>query len=174
MTLFQTPQSKSGIPLATKRGSLIENDGPSPQRAPEAMREAARMAREGRASVRVRSLSSTYNCVGLALASRRANVSPSLVLWILAEDGYRQLGSDGEHAPGDIVLYFDEPDPIPKHVGIVAKRQRLITPGGRGFGDYGTWVLSQWGHDGEYLHRLRDVPEPYGNHVEYWTDRIDS
>ena len=32
-------------------------------------------------------------------------------------------------------------------------------------------VLSQWGDDGEYIHKLTEVPNEYGKAEEFWTDR---
>lgn len=172
MTLLRNIQEPSGIPLSTKLGTWIENDGPGLERPRQAMKEAERFAKKGRISVETRSLSATYNCVGMVLASRRAVVSPDLVAWILFEDGYRLLDPTETHSRGDVVLYFDESDPVPVHMGVVAERKRPITAGGMGIGSIETWVLSQWGRDGEYLHKLKDVPTAYGTRIEYWTDRI--
>ena len=54
-----------------------------------------------------------------------------------------------------------------RHVGIIYERNPILHPQP----GFEFWVLSQWGEDGEYLHRLADVPVLLGNQVEYWSDR---
>jgi len=31
--------------------------------------------------------------------------------------------------------------------------------------------MSKWGGDGEYIHPVDHVPDAYGQHIEYWTER---
>lgn len=87
MTLLRNTQEPSGIPLSTKLGTWIENDGPGLERPRQAMKEAERFAKKGRISVESRSLSATYNCVGMVLASRRAVVSPDRALTSVRSPG---------------------------------------------------------------------------------------
>jgi hypothetical protein len=37
--------------------------------------------------------------------------------------------------------------------------------------DPSEWVISKWGDEGEYRHRIDDVPAVYGAATEFWTDR---
>lgn len=53
------------------------------------------------------------------------------------------------------------------HAGVVM--ERISVPESASF-DF--MVLSKWGDQGgEYLHRFRDVPDTFGDIVEFWTER---
>lgn len=67
---------------------------------------------------------------------------------------------------GDVVVYRDEGGAV-VHVGVVSQVQTDLREGTRGI-----LVLSQWGADGEYFHRIDDVNPLLGKPVEYWTDRV--
>jgi hypothetical protein len=82
---------------------------------------------------------------------------------ILHDDEYVPVAPD-EVAEGDVVVYSRSETYT--HVGLVLRvdvsienAQRRIT------------VLSKWGADGEYVHALDDVPELYGGHVVFHTER---
>ena len=67
--------------------------------------------------------------------------------------------------PGDVVVYRDE-EGFVVHVGLVTEVETNVKEA--------TWevsVLSQWGGDGEYFHRIDDVSPLLGKPTEYWTDR---
>lgn len=167
MTLYDPqgqPIDDSGIPLATRKGTAIPNEQP-PQRHPSSMREAADMARGVGASIQVRSLRSTYNCLGMVFANRRTWVEPEHLQLILEEDNYRKLVDINELQRGDVVVYHDDDGDI-SHVGIVI----AINPW-RPDETRDIFVLSQWGQDGEYFHLVDDVPHHLGQANEYWTDR---
>lgn len=159
-----------GIPLATKRGSRIANNGPAAELPPDRMREAERLWKREISGIKIRSHSSSYNCVGLPFASRRAVIDNTLILWILEEDGYRQIHENNVQ-PGDLVVYYGPLEPTPSHIGVVIRLKRLDVAG-RAAGKPRIVVLSQWGFDGEYEHGLGDVPTLYGDRWEFWTDRI--
>jgi hypothetical protein len=122
-------------------------------------------ARE-RPRARLRSITNTYNCVGMVVGSRRVWIDPADLIRILVEDGYRKLNGLAEAQFGDVVVYRNAKREV-VHVGIVigknlydpeAVRDPLV-------------VLSKWGGAGEYEHDLSDVPVQLGSPAEFWTDR---
>lgn len=114
----------------------------------------------------LRSSDATYNCLGLAFASRRTHIDTRHTRLILTEDGYAPIASEDDLRVGDLVVYKDEGGEI-KHVGIVvgaddlfdASRSRNIR------------VMSKWGEGGEFIHALRAVTQMFGHILEFWTDR---
>lgn len=114
----------------------------------------------------LRSISNTYNCVGLVVACRRVWAWPEDLVRVLIEDGYRRLAGEVEVEFGDIVVYEDDDGEV-THVGIVIGKN-VLTPGSSR--DV-LRVLSKWGGDGEYLHDLSHVPQVYGRVAAFWTDR---
>lgn len=108
-----------------------------------------------------------YNCFGLIWASRRTSIyDESEISKILTDDGYRQLATDRELQPGDVVLYRLPGNTL--HAAMVMELRQLHSRGPRV-----PWVLSKWGSVfGEDLHPLMDVPRDIeGCLVEFWTDR---
>jgi hypothetical protein len=85
-----------------------------------------------------------YNCHGLTFLSRRAFLLDELaVKLILADDEYYEVGLE-QVQTGDVILYYDRGEL--QHSGLVVfipEDEAVKTP----------WVLSKWGHAGEYLHR---------------------
>lgn len=102
--------------------------------------------------------------MGMVFANRRTWVDIEHLETFLIDDGYRQI-HDSELQVGDLVIYRDELDE-PTHVGIVHR----ITPY-RLDQTRDVYVLSQWGRDGEYFHRIDDVNHNLGEPAEFWTDR---
>jgi cell wall-associated NlpC family hydrolase len=84
---------------------------------------------------------------------------------ILREDGYRKLDNPSEAVLGDVVVYRNDGGEI-SHVGILVSVQLQLEVGGQEL-----TVLSQWGADGEYFHRIDDVNPRLGQPTEIWTDR---
>lgn len=128
----------------------------------EALLAGVRLHRETVPVARLRSLTATYNCVGMVFASRRTWVEPEEIRKILADDGYRQI-ADTSACVGDVVLYTDDQGNL-VHVGLVASVDivgsvRTIN------------VMSKWGRDGEYIHPVQAVPHLCGRPSEFWTDR---
>ncbi|MCI0459536.1 MAG: hypothetical protein L0Z62_21515 [Gemmataceae bacterium] len=113
-----------------------------------------------------RSITNTYNCVGLVVAARRVWVDPEHLVRILTDDGYRRLRGAEEADRGDVVIYHDDHGEA-CHVGIVMWRN-LIVPGET---KDPLTILSKWGGDGEYIHEMSRVPGYLGQPAEYWTDR---
>ena len=102
--------------------------------------------------------------MGLVFASRRTWVDIDHLQTFLEDDGYRQI-PDSDLRMGDLVIYRDESGE-PTHVGIVAQMSPYTPSHTRD-----VYVLSQWGRDGEYFHRIDDVNHNLGTPAEFWTDR---
>ena len=153
------------IPLGTKKGREIPNEQ-AMQRSPVQMEAARDIIVTHHSSANVRSLSSVYNCMGMAFASRRSGVEPEYLEWILGDDGYRRVSDEGELVPGDLVVYRDDQGDV-SHVGVITEIRTNVREGVRE-----VFVLSQWGRDGEYFHEVDDVSPLLGKPSEYWTDRV--
>jgi hypothetical protein len=115
-------------------------------------------------SARLRSLTATYNCIGMAFANRRTWIEPTHVQMILDDDGYQEV-SPKEVMPGDIVTYRDDSGEI-SHVAVVVSHEADVANAG-----WNTTVLSQWGADGEYLHDHRDVNQKLGKPDKFYSER---
>jgi hypothetical protein len=160
------PEDGLSMPLYTQKRNFIPNEQRL-ESAPEILRAAVSIMRKNRPDARLRSITATYNCLGMAFASRRTHIDPMHLSKILRDDGYRLLQPDEAASPGDVVVYknkFKEP----VHVGLVIKTTPNVDPGQP---PYNIEVLSKWGYDGEYLHEVTYVPEVLGSPEEYWTDR---
>lgn len=158
-----TERDPASILLATKEGNYIPNVRRRTQ-PPAIMREAVRIHSAEHPSMRVRSLSSEYNCVGLVFASRRTWVDPELVPMILKEDGYRRI-QPSEVESGDVLVYRNATGEL-VHLAIVLDHYPDVVEA-----SWKSRVVSQWGGDGEYLHDANDVSPFLGNPVEFWTER---
>lgn len=154
---------RNSLALATIRGTRIPN-WQKRERAPEAMRDAFRFVTEGHEGRVLRSLASTYNCIGMAFATRRTCIEPEHVSMILKEDGFAQLSQAAEVLTGDVVVY--ELDGEISHVAVVESNSPNLTDGSSNIR-----VLSQWGADGEYLHDYRDVHPQLGRPVRFYSER---
>jgi hypothetical protein len=150
----------------TANRNYIENERPDSERPLESLKEALKIAKDICPTAKCRSLTALYNCVGMALANRRTAVDIKHLEVILQDDGYRQI-PEKEVFEGDIVEYLRSS--VPQHVGIVYEL-RPSNPLTR-IGPIEIWVLSQWGEDGEYLHKLRCVPAIYGTELRFWSER---
>lgn len=154
------PRDRRSIPLATKQGDLIPNVRRQ-ECVPARMLECRRIGESRFHNIRTRSLSSTYNCVGLVFATRRTWVDPDEVARIFQGDGYKRVDIP---EIGDIAVYRKGGNI--KHVAVVTRIDATVATGERNI-----LLLSQWGADGEYLHSVGDVPEVFGQEVEYWSER---
>ncbi len=151
----------SGDPLAlkleTRKGRWIRNV-PRPEQQPSliASRMKALLGRFPNATPL--SASTAYNCFGLAFASRRtAIVDETDVEGILEDDGYRRRAwCPLDWRPGDVVVYRDGAGRL-AHLGLVAAIEAPPSDG-RSL----VFVASAWGDLGEYLHRIDEVPGPFG------------
>ena len=103
--------------------------------------------------------------MGMVFANRRTCVDIDHVGVILEDDGYRQITDSNELQIGALVVYKDDSG-NPSHVGIVYYLGPYHPDETRDI-----FVMSQWGRDGEYFHRIDDVNRNLGRPAEYWTDR---
>ena len=102
----------------------------------------------------------------MVFASRRTVVDCEHLETILRDDGYQRIPRE-EARIGDLVVYRS--NDIAKHVGVIYKfKDVTINPENP---RWEIWVLSQWGEDGEYLHKMDEVPLIYGNQREFWSER---
>jgi hypothetical protein len=116
-------------------------------------------------AAKLRSSSSTYNCVGHLFAARRTWVESDHLLTILERDGYSPFQDVQKLWVGDMVVY-ENPQGETTHVAQVTEIQLDVEVGGRK-----VIVLSKWGVYGEYLHELLDVPSRLGKPKAFWTER---
>lgn len=152
------------LPLATRRGRQIPNDRRM-ERPPVAMREAKDLVLATHPSATLRSLTSVYDCMGMVFAARRTTVATDVLQMILEDDEYHRLSSSDQVSIGDIVVYRDSQG-IATHVGLVVQAGPIRQDGTRDI-----FILSQWGANGEYFHRVDDVSPYLGTPTEYWSDR---
>jgi hypothetical protein len=152
------------IPMTTRDGSHIPNFR-RPEDSPEMRRGAANTLKVEHGNAKLRSSSSTYNCVGHLFASRRTWVESDHLPAILERDGYSRVDDPSKLCVGDIVVYENAHGEI-THVGQVVEMQPNLLDGGRK-----VIILSKWGVYGEYLHELLDVPLLLGRPRNFWTER---
>ncbi len=161
-----SPQDCHSIQLVTRERRWIRNVR-LPELPPERMKAAERTCHGSHPMIITRSLSATYNCFGMVFASRRTAITaPQELGHILHDDGYRRVSTRAEVKVGDVVVYRHAPGAEIAHVGIVIHVEHRL-----GQADVTITVLSQWGRDGEYIHNEADVPEVYGEHREYYSER---
>jgi hypothetical protein len=156
-------RDRDSIDLATSKNRRIPNVR-RPERAPESLSEGMRLVLENHPSARLRSLSATYNCIGMAFANRRAWIEPAHVEMIFLDDGYREV-EVSTVMPGDIVLYRDTQGNV-SHVAVVVSHERDLANA-----RWRTQVLSQWGADGEYFHDPGDVNQWLGKPDKFYSER---
>ncbi len=157
------PRDRASILLGTRLGTPIRNVRRRPQ-APATMMAALRLHTSEHPSLKLRSLASEYNCMGLVFASRRTWIEIDHLPMILKEDEYRQIPPK-EVQVGDVLVYRDDRGEV-THIGIVFD----YTPDVQA-ASFATRVLSQWGADGEYFHDAEDVTHWLGRPREFWTER---
>jgi hypothetical protein len=153
------------IRLSTSKNNWIRNTRRL-ERDPGALRDAKDFMLNKYEGIKLCALSATYNCYGLVFANRRTWVHEHDLELIFQDDGYRSLKNKYAAQVGDLVIYREtEKGPI-VHAGVVARIDNRIETKG-----YSLFVLSQWGEDGEYLHREDIVPPLFGDSRQYWTHR---
>lgn len=152
------------LDLSTKRGNRIPNVQRG-TRPPASMAAARDIVIGKHPTAEMRSLRSEYNCVGLVFASRRTHIEPEHVEMILREDGFRRVQREADLEIGDVVVYRTDDRQI-SHVGLIANIAVVLE-----YGQREITVLSQWGADGEYFHRIDDINPNLGTPTEFWTDR---
>jgi hypothetical protein len=154
---------RNAIDLATKRGTRIPN-ARRHERAAEALAAGKQYVLENHSTARLRSLTATYNCIGMVFANRRTWVEPTHVQMILNDDGYEEV-EPRDVVPGDIVIYRDDAGEI-SHVAVVVAHEADVKNA-----EWRTTVLSQWGADGEYIHDHRDVNGILGTPDKFYSER---
>lgn len=156
------------IELATRAERHIPNQL-VPEHDEVRLEAAKNLIRDLAPNANLRSLSATYNCMGLIFASRRVEIPTSELGRIFNEDNYSRLVDKYKLQVGDIVVYYRDTNggrtEISIHVGIVSDINMLPN------GEVDIIVLSKWGDGGEYFHRMEDVLDWYGSPQEFWTDR---
>jgi hypothetical protein len=157
-----SPNDHSSIQLSTKKGNHIPNERRK-ERSPESLKAAEEIWKKKFPHIRTRSLSATYNCVGLVFGCRRTCIDPENLTKILQEDGYKKLPDNSHFLPGDLVIYVNNQQY--SHIGVIVHVEPNFHDG-----TYVVTILSQWGADGEYLHLLEHVPDDYGT-PEFWSER---
>ncbi len=156
-------RDRNTIELATSKRHRIPN-AQRPESLPDALADAMRWITQSHPTVRLRSLTATYNCVGMAFANRRTWVEPDHVQMILADDEYKEVDLR-DVLPGDVVVYHDGDGSI-SHVAVVVAHVPDVENA-----RWRTTVLSQWGSNGEYLHDPNDVNELLGRPYKFYTER---
>jgi hypothetical protein len=156
------------LPLHTRQNWQIPNET-AKEKPAVVLNAAVEMQKKLHPHAVLRSITARYNCVGLVVASRRTHVPPTILKRGFAHDDYRRLAGEheverGDVERGDLAVYVDGGEVA--HVGIVIEKTAVIEKG-----EFAIKVMSKWGHDGEYIHDLRDVPKVYGETIEFWTDR---
>jgi hypothetical protein len=153
---------KNRIDLATSKNRPIPN-ARRLERSPEALRAAMEFILNGHPGRRIRSLTATYNCVGMALGSRRTCIDPEYIYMILKDDGYVEVPLK-ILSPGDLVLYHDGNELT--HIAVVVSCEPSVAQSA-----FKITVLSQWGADGEYLHDYDDVTDILGRPYKFYSER---
>lgn len=159
------PGSDIGIRLETRSGNRIPTLRPDPM-VRDAVEEGDRIHRSEFPNIETRSLDSSYNCVGMVFAFRRAWVETEHVVSLLEDDEYHEV-SRRDSMPGDLIVYYaDEHRERVKHVGIIIEKSKDIK-----IADWAIRVISKWGRMGEYLHCEKDVPILFGTTCVYYSER---
>ena len=165
MVLLNEQGNRINLPLATRRGRQIPNEVRN--ELSEVILNAARDdVKNEHPDAKLRSLRSSYNCMGMVFANRRVWVNPEHMGMILRDDGYRRVVNESELQQGDVVVYRDSSGQV-SHVGLVAEVNPNIKDA-----NFEISVLSQWGATGEYIHRIDDVTPILGHFSEFWTERL--
>lgn len=160
-----TIEQSDALLLETRRRWRIPNEL-RPERPKVALQAAMALAKEICPDAIFRSITNTYNCVGMVVAARRVWVDPEHAVKILTDDGYRKLSGPEEVEYGDVVIYHNARGQ-PVHIGIVLRKNLAIAGDKKDL----LTILSKWGGDGEYIHEVSKVPGYLGHPAEYWTDR---
>ena len=161
------PSDSKSIELSTKSGVWIPNEKRQ-ELLPEVMQAKIDVHENfaKRVGAQIRSISGVYNCVGMVFATRRVHIDDQQVRMILEEDGYREI-EEAEAKGDDIVVYTLSSEVI--HVGRIFGNAPPDE-----YGEIERIVLSKWGEDGEYFHKIKDLPEALQfDDWEIWTERRD-
>lgn len=156
----------SGIELRTKKNRLIRNIRKI-EDSPIRLQVARAYVSEECDRAVCRSMSRTYNCLGLVFASRRTWVDDATLDRILEDDEYRPVTNEADLLPGDIAIYREPGTDVFSHIGMITR----IDPSPMDTTEKIVWVLSQFGSGGEWIHPVDQVPPEAGKISEYCTER---
>ena len=159
------PGEDRGVVLETRKGNKIPTKR-GVSKPLIALKAGDETQHENHPNIETRSLDSSYNCVGMVFAFRRAWVEPEYIPKLLKEDEYQEVHRNLT-VPGDLVVYYKNADKkIIRHVGIIVAKEGNVESG-----DWVIRVLSKWGAEGEYLHCENEVPTIYGTTRVYYSER---
>jgi hypothetical protein len=160
------------IVVQTHRGRNVENQIEAEPGEQQRRKFDLLFKKHGAAWLQRKPACGVYNCAGQVWASRRTSIFEDAA-WemILADDGYRRLGSGEPPAPGDLVIYRDPRSGF-LHVGMILALGEGITPDA----DRIPLVLSKWDSASpEVIHYVHATPpweqQGFAVETEYWTDR---
>ena len=148
-----SPDDRASIALDTRKHWPIPNEQIQEIARP-ALEESKRLISNTNPSYQLRSLTSTYNCMGLVFASRRTWIEPDHFWKVADDDGYKRVESMADVRPGDIAVYMFNSGKDVAHVGIIIESQIDLKQNRFKF-----VVLSQFGKSGEYIHYYDDLPQ---------------
>ena len=146
-----TTNDPKALPLYTRKRNWISNEQRTPS-APHISIAVARTHLKGHPKWRIRSFSSTYNCMGMVFSARRTWIDPSEFALIREDDGYSKRERLADALPGDIAAYENAGGEL-VHVGLVICVTHVVRTASTQL-----LVLSQFGSAGEYLHDGDDLP----------------
>jgi hypothetical protein len=159
-----TDKDPDYLPLSTKNKRPIQN-AQQKEKSPEQLRAAVEFAMALCPGITLRSLSATYNCLGLVFASRRTCIDAEHTEWIMSDDEYQVVQERKDVERGDLVIYRNKKSEV-THVAVVWDKCLDVETGKWSF-----YCLSQWGSDGEYFHAEDEVPVWLGTCSEFRSER---
>jgi hypothetical protein len=154
----------NAIRIGTRKTQHVKNEIRA-EYPPDQLRNDLDMIRRDFPQAEIRSVTATYNCVGMVFACRRTCIEPEEIETFLRDDEYMQLSTLNEAQIGDIVIYRDTHN-IRQHIGIVCTRIENLISATVQFK-----ILSKWGPWAELIHDPQDIYRPWGTLAEVWTDR---
>ena len=156
-------KDSNSIPLATKQGNHIPNE----QRvewSPSRLKSTVDFFSASFPDIKLRSVTVTYNCLGMVFAARRTWVDVEYLDMILREDGYQKLPNVYALKIGDVVIY--KKNGSATHIAVVTNISRLLQQA-----SIEVEVVSKWGAHPEYVHIMDRVSPLLGEPAEFWTER---
>ncbi|MFH0989120.1 MAG: hypothetical protein V1799_03790 [bacterium] len=161
----ETPRDPSYIPLATAKKNDIPNS-----RGMELIPQKQIIAKKAFAvaypDAKPRSITSTYNCVGMIFSSRRTRIDPKYLELIFTDDGYYRITDETQLKEGDLVIYRNQSTHEITHIAKIYHVKFNLEDATRSF-----IVLSKWGDHGEYFHPIDILPPILGKPSEFWSER---
>lgn len=164
--MAQPPEDYVDLPLATKARNPIYNEQRMEQSLAQ-LQAAVAFWHDKFPDNELRSITATYNCVGMVFGSRRTEILTKHVRGILADDGFKALAHEGEAKRGDLVVYVADGEEV-QHVGMVVEVFAEVDPAVQP--PFHVRVLSKWGAMGEYIHWVEAVPNTFGK-AQYFSER---